>query len=243
VPGRTECFQILEKLALDAESGDSPIIHIECHGYDDRSGLCLADGSAIDWAELTAPLVRINVATRCVLLVSVAAGFGAHAIAALAHTSRAPFWAIVAPKEKICPSDIYGPYLKFYAELLTSGDGDRALGAMVQSGSAPNLYGFMTCEQFFQIAFRRYLARAATEAARMDQVARARTYFAAIGRHPDEPLMRKMVEEFDDEAFFYALFRQFIMADLYPEYAGRFSLRYADVVEQPSNPDSSTAKL
>jgi hypothetical protein len=137
--GRTEFFQILEELAIDAESGDSPIIHIECHGFDDRSGLCLADNLAVDWAELTAPLVRINLATRCGLLVSVAACFGAHAIAALARTPRAPFWAIVAPKEKIFPSDIYAPYLKFYAELLTSGDGDRALEAMVESGSAPNL--------------------------------------------------------------------------------------------------------
>jgi hypothetical protein len=238
VPGRTELFQTLDKLGVDAESGDSPIVHIECHGFDDRSGLSLADGTAIDWEELTAPFVRINVATRCTLLFSVAACFGAHAVAALARTSRAPFWAIVAPKEKITPSEIYGPYLRFYAELLTSGDGDRALNAMVQSASAPNLYGFMTCEQFFQVAFRRYLARSTMESARDAEIARARSYFAAFGLYPDEALVRKILEGFDDETFFSELFRRFIMADLYPENAQRFPLLFADVV-QPAPPSSA----
>lgn len=240
VSGRTELFDILDKLRIDAESGDSPIIHIESHGIEDHRGLSLADGSAIYWGEMTAPLVRINIATQCTLLFSVAACFGAHAIAALAQTLRAPFWAIVAPREKILPPDIYGPYLRFYAELLTSGEGDRALSAMVQSASTPNLYGFMTCEQFFQVAFRRYLARSTGESARHMEIARAQSYFEAFGRHPDDALVRKIVEGFDDKAFFNDLFRRFIMADLYPDNAQRFSLCYADV--QSLTPESSAGK-
>lgn len=228
VRGRTDLFQAIESVGAAAESGETPILHVECHGLADRSGLSLSDYTTVAWGEITAPLVRINLATRCNLLLSVAACYGAHSVLAMAQTERAPFWAILAPRDEIAPRDLYGPYLRYYGELLRSGDGDRALAAMTEAGSSQNCYGFITCEQFFMQSYRIHLARSTTESGYQRDVARIRSLFAAEGRDVEELLIRRALEAID-EPLFKELFRRFIMADIYPENAERFRLQYADV--------------
>ena len=45
----------LEKLKnIVVESGDYPILHIECHGSEDKKGLVLSDNTFISWEEAPA---------------------------------------------------------------------------------------------------------------------------------------------------------------------------------------------
>jgi len=228
IRGQAELFPVFDALAAEAESGDSPIVHFECHGLSDRSGLSLADPTTVAWMDLTPSLVRINVPARCNLLFSVAVCYGAHGVASMEQTARAPFWAIRAPREEITPRELYGPYLRLYSELLSSGDGDRALSTMVEPASVRSLYGFLTCEQCFMQAFQLHLTRSTTEVGYRGDVERIRSYFAALGREVDKSLVRRVLEGIE-EPLFNDLFRSFVMADIYPENAQRFPLRFADV--------------
>ena len=57
-----------------------PIIHIEAHGNDDKSGLCLASNETITWREMKLPLSEINIATRFNLMLCISSCYGGQAI-------------------------------------------------------------------------------------------------------------------------------------------------------------------
>jgi hypothetical protein len=242
VGNRDELFSTLERLANEAELGESPILHLECHGLADRTGIALADGAEVEWRRLTNPLVHINVATRCNLLLSVAACYGAHGVRALADTDRAPFWAILAPRAEVYAQDLYGPYLRFYAELLSTGDGDRAIQVVEDAPSTPGIYGFMTCEQFFAIAYRRYLARFTTAQAYETAAAAIHTDLLAHGVQVDMALIKHALTAIE-EPFFNEFFRRFVMIDLFPENASRFSLNYANFRTSESAASTDAAEV
>jgi hypothetical protein len=55
----------LDDLLLDIQaSGRNAILHIECHGSDDATGLILGDGSYLGWDVLKPKLEAINIASR-----------------------------------------------------------------------------------------------------------------------------------------------------------------------------------
>ena len=45
---KAEIIAILIQLKQDAEKGKWPILHIECHGLEDKSGISLANGDCIE---------------------------------------------------------------------------------------------------------------------------------------------------------------------------------------------------
>jgi hypothetical protein len=230
VHNKGDFFGRLARLADEARSGIWPIVHLECHGLRDHTGILLADDSPVTWSELSDPLAQINIQTRCSLLFSVAACYGAHGVAALANADRAPFWAILAPRGEIWPQDLYGPYLRFYAELLSTGDGDRALERMTDDPTAVrSAYGFMACDRFFAVAFAKHLVQSTSEAEIMKTAAKIRRDLMARGITSHLSRVQEALVAFDESGFFNARFRRFIMADIFPENASRFPLSYGDV--------------
>ena len=80
------------------DSGMSPVLHLEAHGGNE--GLGGPDGKNgkefLTWDELTEPLQKLNLATRCNLVVVVAACIGFAGIQVLRRGPRAPalrWWA------------------------------------------------------------------------------------------------------------------------------------------------------
>jgi hypothetical protein len=80
-----------------------PVLHLEAHGNEDGLGCLNENGNieSLSWDELTEPLQRLNLATRCNLIVVVAACIGFAGILALVRGPRAPAVAIVGPDAPI----------------------------------------------------------------------------------------------------------------------------------------------
>src|ERR1700730_7897920 len=89
VSSRAEFEELLEAVLIDCEQTNRvTLLHIECHGNDDGIGLANAD--FMDWEQLCEHFVKINMATRLNLFVSVAACFGAYLASQFVPTQRAP---------------------------------------------------------------------------------------------------------------------------------------------------------
>jgi hypothetical protein len=106
---KREVLQSIEKATVFAKrTGISPVLHIEAHG-----GHCGLEGPDISsarellgWGELTEPLQRLNIVTRCNLILVVAACTGFAAVQALARGPRAPVMALVGPDTDVMPRDL-----------------------------------------------------------------------------------------------------------------------------------------
>jgi hypothetical protein len=93
----------LRQFQREAEGGTYPFLHIECHGSYDQAGIILADDSFLPWAQLKPYFTTFNVATRCNLLVVLAACYGGYHGEIILPTERAPCWALVGPIGMVLP--------------------------------------------------------------------------------------------------------------------------------------------
>ena len=125
---------LAKAIALSQRSALRPILHLEAHG--DENGLEGPNGSgdaeALTWDELTSPLQDLNLATRCNLVVVVAACTGFAGIKALSRGPRAPAVALVGPSAPLTPSDLLLGAKEFYRRLL---DAKPSLAKMAESAS------------------------------------------------------------------------------------------------------------
>jgi hypothetical protein len=60
-------WKALEGIRISTERNKDhyPILHLECHGLSDKTGLSLGDETPLPWVDLKTVLVRLNQATRC----------------------------------------------------------------------------------------------------------------------------------------------------------------------------------
>lgn len=92
-----------------------PVLHIESHGG--TAGLAAStapDAEWLTWEELIDPLQELNLATRCNLVMLVAACIGFAAIQAFRQGSRAPVVALVGPDTEITPNKLFEGTKEFY---------------------------------------------------------------------------------------------------------------------------------
>lgn len=93
-----------------------PVLHLESHGGDE--GLEGPDGKGskefLTWDELTEPLQQLNLATRCNLVVVVAACIGFAGVQAFRRGPRAPAVALVGPDANVAPTNLEWGTKEFY---------------------------------------------------------------------------------------------------------------------------------
>lgn len=118
-----------------AQCGRLPMLHIEAHGNDQGiSPRANANSEEfLYWGEITEPLQALNLATRCNLLVMIAACFGISGITALNRGPRAPAVVIVGPKDKISEKSLLDATKEFYRRIR---DANAYLPEILQSVSA-----------------------------------------------------------------------------------------------------------
>lgn len=101
---------------LAKKSGMIPVLHLEAHGNEDCLGLPDGHGGSevLTWDELTEPLQKLNLATRCNLVVVVAACIGFGGIKAFRRGPRAPAVALVGPNATITSGSLLSGMKEFY---------------------------------------------------------------------------------------------------------------------------------
>ncbi|WP_041653945.1 hypothetical protein [Achromobacter xylosoxidans] len=144
----------IRELTLSARDNDEfPILHIETHGWGDKSGLAFADGSSLGWDDLAQSLGLLNEATRFNLVVCVAACFGGHFVGSIKPTAPAPCFALVGPTHTVLPDELLRSFRDFYRALLTTPTAPAALQALL--AHRLTVGGFLTTsveDWFFKLA-------------------------------------------------------------------------------------------
>ncbi len=206
---------------------DYPVLHLECHGISDGTGLSLADGTPIPWFELKTPLVKINQATRCNLFVTLAACHGAMLQEILDTQDRSPCLGLLGPSGEVSPLDLKGSYSAFFLELLRSTNADAALSSLRDSPERRARYFLFTAEDMFRAVFLLYRATYSTKAQMTEKVSQfeqfAKKHWPLEVR--DSWILsehyraeRKILERFYERFFF---------VDHFPENRLRFSNAYS----------------
>jgi hypothetical protein len=106
-------FSIERATSLAEKSGMIPVLHLESHG----SEMCLGLPEGIEvlsWDELTEPLQRLNLVTRCNLVLVVAACIGFAGIKAFRRGPRAPAVALIGPSAQITSGNLLSWTKEFY---------------------------------------------------------------------------------------------------------------------------------
>jgi len=158
-----------------------PVLHLECHGLSDKTGLSLSDGTPILWVELKTVLTRLNQATRCNLFVTLAACHGAMLFETLDVYARAPCWGLMGPSGEVSPPDLVGSYSAFFLELLQSGDAVAALSSLRKSPECKANYFIFTAEDIFQKVFQLYRLTCSTNIQMTERAERLAQIFKKHG--------------------------------------------------------------
>lgn len=232
---KPEFLAHLSQIQRDASLGDYPLLHIECHGSTDQTGIVLADNSFVAWSELKPFLTAINVATRCNLFIILAACYGGHLGQIILPTDRAPCWGIIGPTHTVYPDELLSTFGAFYSELLASLDGGRSVAALFSSKLRFGAYYFTPAVGFFKLAYAKYKANYCTDVVLADRAKRMARQLPRMGSQtrPGRGALKRLLKR-TEETSYEKYYQQFFMMDLFPENKKRFPLLLDEVKELKS---------
>ena len=227
ISNRIELENHIEYLARDAqERNEYPILHIEAHGSDDKQCLVLSSGEFINWFELEDMFRKLNVATKCNLLVVMAMCFGAYASTVISLLDRAPFWGIVGPEKEILPEVVFRNLKSFYADFFENGPSANSLKTLSPENNSE--MKFITGEWLFVKAYEYYERNLCNEKVLQERAERLAEKLIAQGATnlPSIDLIKLNIGPQGRE-FFRQVQRHFFMVDLYPENVDKISSSYS----------------
>lgn len=147
----------LKQLEKDASEGNWPVLHIECHGADDQSGLVLADKTFLAWHEFAQAIAPINLASDFNLFVGVSACFGAYLQQTWNPTLACPCWGFVAPTDSVEEQELENGFTAFYDELLVSQNFALALSVLHQRQLSTGHWEGQLAEDMYWDRLRNYI--------------------------------------------------------------------------------------
>ncbi len=114
-----------------------PVLHLETHGCRDGLDDGREGAELLTWGELIGPLQALNFATRCNVIVFVAACKGYAGISALTQGPRAPAVALVGPDADVMPRELLDGTKEFYRRWMDENPNlhDVAASASQQAGA------------------------------------------------------------------------------------------------------------
>lgn len=237
-----ECASKLEVVSsikratnLANKSEMSPVLHLEAHG--NKIGLGRPDGSGgvelLEWDELTEPLQRLNLVTRCNLVVVVAACIGFAGIKALVRGPRAPAIALVGPDAPIMTSNLLSATKEFYRCWMHD---DAKLGEIAISASRQAGTVSFEWEPFAVLAFdamaEQLIVSMRQDQQRMqvnriqqkmlDETSLSSAEIECRLSQLSPSLQANIIQRLWDEMF---------MIDLYPDNREKFGVNWAEIVD------------
>jgi hypothetical protein len=219
-----------------ANTGRTPLLHIETHGNQDGIG---AD-EGIGWVELAEELIAFNHLTRLNLVVIFAACEGFYGAKMLQPNRRASACrGLIGPNRQVKTGELADGCLAFYRTIFAKHDGDAALLAMNNAvDTNRETFWLLSAEEAFKIVNRGYFEeRCSPEAlaARVDaMLARLSVRFRVkFGTEPSQELVNAWRRDADaglsdHKGLFEKLRLDFFFINDYPENDERFDIKFED---------------
>ena len=205
-----------------------PIIHLEIHGLEDKSGLYLPSGEIIKWDEFSDSCRAINEHCSNNLLVVLAVCHGFHSVFQVTITKLTPFFSLIGPTKAVCVGQIERDFPKFYRVLLNSCDLTSAFCILGDP------YQFYLCESIFVNGLIEYINKYCRGKGRQERVEELLT---KVKQSPSGPLIltgdaRRLIKGLiKPEAGDLENYRiKFLMADD-PKNKGRFTATLDNIIE------------
>lgn len=210
------------------EQGIFPIIHLEIHGLEDKSGLYLPSDEIVKWGEFSDSCREINEHCSNNLLVVLAVCHGFHSVLQATITKLTPFFTLIGPTETVCVGQIERDFPKFYQDLLNSHDLTSTFSIL---GDPYQLY---LCERVFANSLIEYINKHCRGKGRQERVEELLT---KVKKSPSGLLIstgdaRKLIKALikPDVGDLENYRTKFLMAD-HPENKGRFTATLDDLIE------------
>jgi hypothetical protein len=200
------------------------MLHLEIHGHINREGLVLASGEFLSWLDIAPHIRELNVAVRNSIVLVLGVCSGAFALTAAANSpfEPSPFYGLVGPDRPIPGALLPDGFEAFYSTLLDTRDFVPAVDILRRF--LPEYGGYDTAT-LFQMGWLKYIEACYGDAlaTRVDRI---------LSRIPEREVVRaggvvkasaaiaaQIQATLEDRDRHY---KQFIMADRYPEIADRF---------------------
>lgn len=238
----SECASQLEVVSsieratnLAKKSGIIPVLHLEAHG--DENGLWGPDSNGgmqlFSWDELTEPLQRLNLETRCNLIVVIAACIGFAGINALVRGPRAPAIALVGPDASIMDSSLLNGTKEIYRRWM---DNNPKLDEIAISASREAGTVSFEWEPFAVLAYDALAERLIflmRQAQQRMQVNRFRKRMLEETKWSVAEIERRLsiLSPSVQATLIQQLWDEMFMIDLYPENRERFRVNWTEIAD------------
>jgi|EndMetStandDraft_7_1072992.scaffolds.fasta_scaffold22285_2 hypothetical protein len=235
VSGRDEFLQTIDRLRVEAEqSGDCPILQIEMHGWEDKSGIAFPDDSSLNWKELSQPLASLNRATGFNLLVCMSACFGGHSLSFVRPGGSSPCFALIGPTHSVNAGDLLGSFRALYRELLITLDANAALAKLRTHGLSQGGFVTVTAEEWFFKLADGYLREHCTEERLKARAKKLTDEMTREGKTLNTAQQAAMLQIGEQLAisFLDRRFPEFFMVDAIPSNQARFGDSLAKARQQ-----------
>ena len=230
IASKNEWDALMNEIAIDCErNGSLPILHLEIHGANTKEGLVLENREYLAYESIRPQIVRINVASRCNLFITLAVCKGLLMTKLNRLTEPMPFCGLLGAYDTIMEDDIIIRFNEFYEELFNSFVLAEAYKRLLcVNPDMPHSYDFVHADELFCKVYQRYIEQECKE-----KVVRKRALQAAHeAGHilPDRKARRKHQRDYIAEEkrtrskFFHDSVRSFFMLDLFPENRERFDV-------------------
>jgi hypothetical protein len=148
--------RVIDHLIMEAkETGEVPILHVECHGNSD--GICFNNGSDLSWSEIRDQLVELNVACGFNLAAAFLSCFGGYFLKELTAIKPAPCQFLISPTETIFPDEGFNAFKVFYSHLINSKDIGKAIEVISRTRLSAGYWIGKSAELWFQEQVNRYI--------------------------------------------------------------------------------------
>ncbi|RZL03829.1 MAG: hypothetical protein EOP36_03030 [Rubrivivax sp.] len=231
VKGREGFLQAINNLVREAaQNDDCPILQIETHGWEDKTGLAFPDDTSLSWHELSIPLARLNKATGFNLLVCMSACFGGHSLTFVRPNEPSPCFALIGPTDTVYPDELLGSFQALYQELLITLDAGAALAKLNAHGLKKGGFLTITAEDwFFKLAdgyLRTHCTKDRLKARAGAIVERLKSEGKALS--PSDQLSIEQIGKSLASSFFDRQFQRFFMLGDIPDNLDRFERALVD---------------
>ena len=107
IASKNEWDALMNEIAIDCErNGSLPILHLEIHGANTKEGLVLENREYLAYESIRPQIVRINVASRCNLFITLAVCKGLLMTKLNRLTEPMPFCGLLGAYDTIMEDDI-----------------------------------------------------------------------------------------------------------------------------------------